>query len=168
LAGGEAKTLWPTGLGGAVEHKVGDLCKVSARSVSFCDDQDHEHVVPGGTVVELLEYSGDRYKTWHCRIIGGCSDFLVGQTLRIRASHMKTHPKPDMFYRPGQTVEIVAEIDFRKKPLQGMKGKVILSTDAEGDVGIEFKEDIGAGSLDGIGREGHCIYIEASLVKSSE
>jgi hypothetical protein len=49
-----------------------------------------------------------------------------------------------------------------------MKGKVILSTDAEGDVGIEFPDDIGAGSLDGIGREGHCIYIEASLVKSSE
>jgi hypothetical protein len=168
LSGGEAKTLWPTGLGEAVEHKVGDLCKVSARSVSFCDDQDHEHVVPGGTVVELLEYSGDRYKTWYCRIIGGCSDSLVGQTLKIRSTHMKTHPKPESFYRPGQTVEIVAEIDFRKKPLQGMKGKVILSTDAEGDVGIEFKEDIGAGSLDGIGREGHCIYIEASLVKSSE
>jgi hypothetical protein len=49
-----------------------------------------------------------------------------------------------------------------------MKGKVILSTDTEGDVGIEFKEDIGAGSLDGIGKEGHCIYIEADLVKSSE
>ncbi len=168
LSGGEAKTLWPTGLGAAVEHKVGDLCKVSARSVSFCDDREHEHVVPGGTVVELLEYSGDRYKTWYCRIIGGCSDSLVGQTLKIRANHMKTHPKPDMFYRPGQQVEIVATIDFRKRPLQGMKGKVILSTDAEGDVGIEFPDDIGAGSLDGIGREGHCIYIEASLVKSSE
>lgn len=49
-----------------------------------------------------------------------------------------------------------------------MIGKVILSTDAEGDVGIEFEEDLGAGSLDGIGKEGHCIYIEASLVKSSE
>jgi hypothetical protein len=168
MGGGGVKTVWPGGLGEAIEHKVGDLCKVSARSVSFTTDREQEVVVSGGTVVELLEYSGDRYKTWYCRIIGGCADSLVGQTLKIRASHMKTHPKPDLFYRPGQQVEIVAKIDFRKKPLQGMKGKVILSTDSEGDVGIEFPDDIGAGSLDGIGREGHCIYIEASLVKSSE
>jgi hypothetical protein len=168
LAGKEARTLWPTGLGAAIEHKVGDLCKVSARSVSFTTDHEQEVILSGGTVVELLEFSGDRYKTWYCRIIGGCADSLVSQTLKIRSSHLKTHPKPDLFYRPGQQVEIVAKIDFRKKPLQGMKGKVILSTDAEGDVGIEFPDDIGAGSLDGIGREGHCIYIEASLVKSSE
>jgi len=119
-------------------------------------------------VVELLVDNGGRHRTWGCKIIGECADNLLNRTADVRVDYLRKHPSPDNFYRPGQQVEIVAVVDFRKKPLQGMKGQVILSTDREGDVGIEFTEDIGAGSLDGIGKEGHCIYIEASLVKSSE
>ena len=70
--------------------------------------------------------------------------------------------------RKKQEVEITAEINFKKRSLKGMVGEVILSTDRDGDVGIELKEDINAGSLDGVGKGGHCIYIEASLVKISE
>ena len=165
----EVVVIWPAAAPGQrKKRKEGDLCIVKGRSVSMMDSEDREVVLQSGTVVELLTHNGDRYKTWGCRVIGECSDKLLNKTVNIRVDYLREHPSPDSFYRPGTQVEIVAEIDFRKKPLQGMKGRVILSTDTEGDVGIEFAEDIGAGSLDGIGREGHCIYIEASLVKSSE
>jgi len=160
---------WPSStLGQDKERKTGDLCTVRGRSVTVLNSDDQEVVLQSGTVVELLNNKGGRYRIWNCQVIGECADNLLNKTVQIRGDYLKEHPSPDNFYRPGQEVEIVAVVDFRKKPLQGMKGRVILSTDREGDVGIEFKEDIGAGSLDGIGREGHCIYIEASLVKSSE
>jgi hypothetical protein len=54
---------------------------------------------------------------------------------------------------------------FKKKNLQRSRGKVILATDFEGDVGIQFLEDIGAGSLDGIGKEGRCLYIPVESVE---
>ena len=164
---GSVKVIWPNKFGQGIIYKVGDICRVSGRSVSVLDRRDREVVLSAGTVVELLE-QGDKSKAWRCRIIGGCVESILNQTLNIREDMFKQFPDSALFYRQGQNVEIVAKVDFRKKPLQGMTGKVILSTDAEGDVGIEFPEDIGAGSLDGIGKEGHCIYIEASLVKSSE
>lgn len=168
----EKKVLshWPAGLGNKKsDRKKEDICTVTGRSVNYVNEETgREQVLPEGTVVELLKNNGGSSRTWTCRIIGGCPDGMMNAALNISERYLRDHPSPDSFYRPGQVVEIVAKVDFRKKPLQGMKGQVILSTDAEGDVGIEFKEDIGAGSLDGIGREGHCIYIEASLVKSSE
>ena len=164
-----ADAVWPAASPGQrAKLKIGDLCVVKGRSVSVMNSDDQEVMLQSGTVVELMANSGDRYKTWTCKIIGSCADNLLNRSVNIRIDYLQEHPSSDSFYRPGQQVEIVAEIDFRKKPLQGMKGRVILSTDQEGDVGIEFTEDIGAGSLDGVGKEGHCIYIEASLVKSSE
>ncbi|KKN44423.1 hypothetical protein LCGC14_0693380 [marine sediment metagenome] len=165
----KVKISWPNARPGQCsEKKRGDLCTVRGRSVSVLDSDDRESILSSETVVELLKNNGGSYRTWSCKIIGGCADNLLNKTVNIRGDYLREHPAPDNFYRPDQQVEIVAVVDFRKKPLQGMKGRVILSTDREGDVGIEFKEDIGAGSLDGIGKEGHCIYIEASLVKASE
>jgi hypothetical protein len=161
---------WPAGMGNKrPERKVKDVCIVTGRSVSYMNEETgREQILPEATVVELLKNNGGSHRTWTCRVIGGCPDGMINATMNIRELYLKNHPHPDRFYRPGEVVEIVAKVDFRKVALQGMKGKVILSTDTEGDVGIEFKEDIGAGSLDGIGKEGHCIYIEADLVKSSE
>ena len=165
----KVKVSWPNARPGQCsEKKRGDLCTVRGRSVSVLDSDDRESILSSETVVELLKNNGGSYRTWSCKIIGGCTDNLLNKTVNIRGDYLREHPAPDNFYRPDQQVEIVAVVDFRKRPLQGMKGRVILSTDGEGDVGIEFKEDIGAGSLDGIGKEGHCIYIEASLVKASE
>jgi hypothetical protein len=164
---GNIKTVWPNKFGSGITYEVGDLCKIAGRGVTVLDNRDREVTLSVDTIVELLERGDVRNRNWNCRVIGGCPDSIFNHHVNIRENYLRQHPTPDLFYRPGQGIEIVAEVDFRKRPLQGMKGKVILSTDAEGDVGIEFKEDIGAGSLDGIGKEGHCIYIEASLVKSS-
>lgn len=158
--------VWPAFVKMEKEFKVGDLCCVVGRTTSILK-QNQEVVLPDNTVVELHSYSKDRNKNWECKIVGGCQESLLGGRVVVRSSHMYLHPAPEQFYKPGQIVEIVAQIDFRKVPLKGMRGRVILSTDQDGDVGIELPRDIGAGSLDGIGKEGRCIYIEASLVKAS-
>lgn len=164
---------WPIGFSTkpATNWKVGDICVVAVagrHGVNFVTKEGREAVLPDGTVVELLKNAGGSHQIWNAKIMGCCPESMVGSELNVREMSLMNHPHPEMFYRPGQMVEIVAKMDFRKTSLQGMKGKVILSTDTDGDVGIEFKENIDAGSLDGIGKEGHCIYIEASLVKSSE
>lgn len=163
-------SFWPVGMGSnRPERKVKDICTVRGGSVSYVNEKTgREQILPEGAVVELLKNMGGSHRTWTCKLIGGCPDDMLEVGVNIRELYLKDHPHPERFYSPGQVVEIVAKVDFRKVALQGMKGKVILSTDTDGDVGIEFKEDIGAGSLDGIGKEGHCIYIEADLVKSSE
>lgn len=159
---------WPTPGKRRSPFKAEDLVVVPGRSVSCMTKEGREAMLPAGTVAELVDKADrNRVQTWYCRIVGGCQESLIGVKLKIKESYMKLHPEPEKFFKQGQSVEIVAEIDFRKVPLKGMTGKVILSTDQDGDVGIEFPEDIGAGSLDGIGTEGRCIYIEASLVKSS-
>ncbi len=72
------------------------------------------------------------------------------------------------YIEAGNKVEITAALEFKKEKLQGARGLVILPTDADGDVGIQFHEDIGAGSLDGAGKSRHCLYVPAhSLQKVS-
>lgn len=162
---------WPSAsLRTAPKRKVGDICTVDGRSVCCIDKKGKEKTLPAACVVKLVQNNGgsNRDRSWTCEILGNCDDSLIGVFLNIQARYLKAHPDPESLYLPGQQIEIVAKVDFRKKPLQGMQGKVILMTDSDGDVGIEFPDDIGAGSLDGIGKEGHCIYIEAQDVKSSE
>jgi hypothetical protein len=168
---GRVRAPWPAGsLRNKAPKKAGDICTVAGRSVTCIDKKDHEKVLPADTVVKLLSNEGgsSRTRNWLCEILGGCDDSLIGVQLYIQQRYMKSHPDPESLYLPGQQVEIVAKVDFRKTPLKGMRGKVILMTDEDGDVGIEFPEDIGAGSLDGAGKEGHCIYLEAHAMKASE
>ena len=56
----------------------------------------------------------------------------------------------------------------KNHPLQGEKATVILPVDPDGDIGVVFKENIGAGSLDGMGPNGHCLYIPEKSLKKSE
>jgi hypothetical protein len=89
----------------------------------------------------------------------------LGMGVKIRTQDVM--PFEGSFFSSGEEVEVVAEVVFRKKSLQGRRGRVILPTDADGDVGVEFPEDIGAGSLDGVGEEGRCLYIPADAVKEA-
>lgn len=98
-------------------------------------------------------------------IVGGMPPETWGQKLSFRKNDLRL--LDDAYLPPGQKVEVVAEITFKKKNLQGRIGRVILPTDEDGDVGVEFPEDIGAGSLDGAGEQGRCLYVPANTLKET-
>jgi hypothetical protein len=94
--------------------------------------------------------------------LSGMPSEWIGMKVKIPKNSVRKFEEP--FIDVGEEVEIVAEVMFKKKNLQRSRGTVILATDFEGDIGIQFPEDIGAGSLDGIGKEGRCLYIPAESV----
>ncbi len=97
------------------------------------------------------------------QIVSGVPVESLGESLQLRAGTVRKFEGPFIFR--GTRVEITAEVMFRKRRLQGAKAQVILSTDCDGDIGVQLPEDIGAGSLDGVGKEGHCLYVPTDAVK---
>lgn len=95
--------------------------------------------------------------------LSGMPEEYIGVKVKIPKNSVRKFEEP--FIDVGEEVEIVAEVMFKKQNLQRSRGTVILATDFEGDIGIQFPEDIGAGSLDGIGKEGRCLYIPAGSVE---
>lgn len=98
-------------------------------------------------------------------IAGGMPKETWGQKLSLRKNDVR--PLGETYLPAGQRVEVVAEVVFKKRNLQGRTGEVILPTDEDGDVGVEFPEDIGAGSLDGAGKQGRCLYVPANTLKKT-
>lgn len=123
------------------------------------------HAVTRGVLLRHRGLDPDRCCI-NAEVVAGMDTDAIGQIARVRKQDVRKFEEP--FIPRGQEVEVVAEILFRKKSLQGRKGRVILATDFEGDVGIEFPEDIGAGSLDGAGTEGRCLYVPADSVRETE
>ncbi len=149
---------------------VGDILVYDSDVVKMVgsDGRDNRHVVARGTI--LKRTNSERYDAYDgpnrgikVQIMSGASPAIIGRELVV--SRREVYPFENPFIKSGNTVEIVADLTFRKKSLQGRKGVVILSTDLDGDIGIEFPEDIGAGSLDGVGREGRCLYLPTDSVK---
>jgi hypothetical protein len=97
------------------------------------------------------------------RVMSGTSPDIIGRKLVV--NKREVYLFKNTFIEAGNIVEVIANLTFRKKNLQGQRGEVILGTDLDGDIGMEFPEDIGAGSLDGVGREGRCLYIPTDSVR---
>ncbi len=53
---------------------------------------------------------------------------------------------------------------FRQKELKGMLCKFIAITDSN-IAFVEFKENINGGSVDGLGKTGHCIPVPSKLLQ---
>lgn len=158
---------WPLNPGKENPFKVGDLVEIHAgRHVSYCDPEGHEKLLLTGAIGKITAQYDPR--TWQVKICGGVDPIIFDIEVMVRRDFMVHLQDPDSFYPRGTEVEICAEIDFRKAPLKGKRAKVILPTDTDGDIGLEFPEDLKAGSLDGVGKEGHCLYVEASAVKIPE
>jgi hypothetical protein len=167
------KVVWPAGIQQKVGtvFKVGDLALLPANSVNCTDRRGKTTAtLPPGTVVELLSnYTAGDILAWECKIAGGsCEEPFLGVVVKIKESSLSPVEDPERFFRPNQMVEITAEVGYRDTPLKGRKGRVVLGTDEDGDVGVELDTDIGAGSLDGAGKQGYCIYIGADALGSSE
>lgn len=88
-----------------------------------------------------------------------------GKAGLFKVARTKLERFPHTWLPYGTKVLIGTETLFRKRDLQGCKATVIAPTDLEGDVGLQFAENIGAGSLDGLGEDGKCLYIPADRLK---
>lgn len=113
----------------------------------------------------LLKNTGYSAETGHlgATILSGMPKEILGSRGIFRKQDVKKFE--GVFIPQASEVEIVADVMFKKQSLKGRRGKVILATDFEGDIGVQFPDDIGAGSLDGAGKEGKCLYIPVDSVK---
>lgn len=118
-----------------------------------------------GTIFEVQQLDNARGHLL-CGVVGGCAPEMEGYEVRVNPNSV--NPFPFLWVSPGAVVEVTEEVKFKKENLQGRRGLVLLPTDGDGDVGVEFKDDIGAGSLDGVGADGHCLYLPATAVKIPE
>jgi len=124
--------------------------------------------VSGGYVVTrgvLLKHAGfDRERCCiNATILSGMDPEILGMNCKVRKQDVLKFEEP--FLERGEEVEVVAQIMFKKRDIQGSRGKVVLATDIDGDVGIQFPENINAGSLDGVGKEGCCLYVPSDAVR---
>lgn len=115
-----------------------------------------------GAILQIEALDGRRATA---RVLGGCPTSSEGAKAVVETQHLRPFPHPWM--SSGTLVEVTGEINFRRRPLKGQKGRVLVPTDSEGDVGVQFSENLGAGSLDGVGKNGHCLYINVEALKTS-
>jgi len=125
---------------------------------------EESYVMTQGVLLQLMGYDASS-RIINATIISGMPPKMLGCEVQVREQDVRKFESD--FVARGAKVEIVAEIMFKNKNLQGRRGKVVLPPDFEGDVGVEFPEDIGAGSLDGVGKEGQCLYIPVEAVRKT-
>ena len=162
--------IFPDGSGRTLLKKGSFVQYCSERTHKFAGESPDGHTLINwalreGSLLEVVTDEGRDSKV-QCRVVAGPSPDALGALMVL--SRKSLLPLEGKLMLSGITVEIIAEISFKSHPLRGRKAKVILTQDAESEVGIEFEEDIGAGSLDGAGQEGRCLYVSVGALKESE
>jgi len=123
---------------------------------------ESHYAVARGAILKITGNDG-RGLTYTGVLVGGCDEKAQG--LQVRLDHTSIALLGFPYISAGINVEIVASVEFKKQELRGRRGVVVLPTDADGDIGIQFQEDIGAGSLDGVGKNLHCLYVPVGSVQ---
>jgi len=175
MGSGGPPELWPAdgsaALRSELPHKEGDYLiyrhsqSVNVDGVRRPEGGRRRYFVDKGTVLKVVAPDSKRGQ-YHVVVVGGCNSELVGHELRVNASAVEK--LPFTWVPAGKTIEVVQEVVFKKTSLQGRKARVLVPTDGDGDLGVQFVDNLGAGSLDGAGKNGHCLYISAEAVKVSD
>jgi hypothetical protein len=157
-----ARVLWPNSGGDedAVFQK-GDYVRAVLTDEQRITNGVRQFRIDPGTI---MQYVGavDRTKS-QVSLAGGCDPAVLGLTTVVGTRGLEKVEED--FIEAGREVEITAEISFRKRGLIGMQAVVVLPMDQDGEIGLQFKEDISAGSLDGHGEDKKCLYIHHSALK---
>jgi hypothetical protein len=66
---------------------------------------------------------------------------------------------------PGRAL-IKDEFVFRRKNLKGKVGNIISQLPGSQMLFVEFDEDLGGCSADGLGKAGHCVMIPQKYIKN--
>lgn len=164
---------WPSRRGPVGKHSLkkkkkkqsfltGEIVRYKGGGFSVPNPESKRSASLGdGTLLRILATEKGSYTA---EIVGCCPVELLGQYSVFPAGKFTTY-EGEVFL-PGQLVEIVGSVMFSGRELDGMKGEVLLPIDLDRDVGVEFEEEIRkAGSLDGHGVTGRCLYIPAPSLK---
>ncbi|KKL80964.1 hypothetical protein LCGC14_1999480, partial [marine sediment metagenome] len=141
--------------------KKGDFLRILIAEPQRITNGTRNFRISPGTIVR---YQGqvNRSKS-HVILAGGVDPAILGAPITTSTKGLEKFEEE--FIDTGGEVEITATISFRKRDLKGMRAVVILPLDQDGEVGLQFKEDIKAGSLDGYGEDKRCLYIHHSAVQ---
>jgi hypothetical protein len=63
---------------------------------------------------------------------------------------------------------VVEDFNFKKRNLKGMRCKVIHHNSSHGQSFVEFDEDVGGGSADGLGKAGFCVVLPSELLENAD
>lgn len=148
--------------------KEGDyLVYIGAKSIpvmSVNKDTVHSYFLTKGAILRHGGWDSAR-RVLVGYIAGGMPKETWGTKFNFRKTDVRK--LKEIYIQPEKEVKVSTKIMFKKNNLQGRVARVILPTDEDGDIGVEFPEDISAGSLDGAGKQGCCLYIPASAVKET-
>ncbi len=153
---GQGKTTQPLFETGTIVVYTGN------GPMSVCDNRRNYSLVRG--VILKITGLDDQRCCYAVQVLGGCIKDAWGLPGRIKKNAAVKFES--LYIEQGTKVEISANLSFKRNDLQGHQGVVILGTDTDGDIGVQFTEDLGAGSLDGQGKARHCLYVPASAVKT--
>ncbi len=159
---GKVEAFWGPGL--QQDIRVGDYVIYTHPTPCAIDHASGRRFITKGAILQVD--TREDPSSFSIRVVGGCKLDEIGARARIRRSAIA--PLTEKFIHRSATVEIVADLEFKKRNLKGRRAVVLLPTDLDGDIGVQFDEDINAGSLDGVGENRKCLYIPASVVKVSE
>lgn len=146
--------------------RVGDILYYTAQSPYRFNSYGS---IVRGTVLRTARdfYDKPEYNSI-VAVVGSGSGMSKEVQFTIQRKHLA--PFPHTWIDRGKKVRVISPVNFRKVNLSGFRGKVVSGTDIDGDVGVEFEVDVpGAGSLDGAGKDGRCLFIPAaSLAELAE
>ena len=155
--------IWPNS--GAdtegVTFQKGDYVRAVVTDEQRITNGVRQFRVEPGTIMQYIG-AVDRSKS-QVSLAGGCDPAVLGLTTVVRTKGLEK--VEEEFIDTGGEVEITAEITFRKRGLKGMQAVVLLPMDQDGEIGLQFKENIEAGSLDGHGEDKKCLYVHHSALK---
>jgi len=155
----QAGDVWPA-FESAVQFKSGDIVVYRGPKPTTIPGDRRNYGICNGAILRIGAASRRHSAV---TVLTGCDEKIIGAEVRVPTEWLVKFEHE--FIPTKKKVEIVAEINFRKKSLQGKSGRVVLATDADGDVGVEFDEDIRGGCLDGAGRDGRCLYVSSKALR---
>lgn len=157
-----AAVIWPNSDGANESNfKKGDYVRILVPEPQRINDGQRSYRLAAGTLAQF-QGSHDRYKS-RVVLAGGCDPAVIG--LEVLTSTRGLEKMEGDFIEAGVEVIVSTTLNFRRRDLEGLAAVVILPMDQDGEIGLQFKEDIGAGSLDGHGHGKRCLYIHHSSVK---
>jgi hypothetical protein len=166
---GNILKLWPSEF--ATEPKspafiLGDYVLYrGGRPMAVAAGNGCRYIIMPGDIVQIV-YMDSQRGTAHVRLPPWVGErYTSGCNFVVDMGNLRPLEHP--LIQSGTEVTVVASIDFGGQSLEGRQGVVVIPTDSEGDIGIEFTEEVrGAGSLDGRGENGRCLYVPVSAVEA--
>ncbi len=155
--------VWPgeTSVSIPLQFKEGEYLVARLVDPVRISHMDRNFLISPGTIVKYGQATNSRNSQVY--LAGGCDPAILGLPTIIGTKGLEKFKGE--FIEVGSEVEITATLDFRKRDLKGMRAVVLLPLDQDEEFGLQFKEDIDAGSLDGYGPDKRCLYIHRDTVK---